>query len=601
MLAKSLFVKLFLLSVSVIFLSQCTKIVENNTPVNHVGPSSPYTMPAAAYLAMANNQTDGERQNMLIMAAGRYLYDGQWKEASNILAQTDAVSVLQSDEKNILLAKIDMMREQPRAAITKLSAVHEQNQLPVFYQTQFHETLASAYESAGNATYGINERIKLDHLLTNDPGRSSNNRRVLWLTLTKLPAEELNTMAVEARDGSALQGWLKLALIARQNAGKDLMISKVEQWQQQYPQHPANSLLPSPLASVKPYLHSKPRNMALLVPLSGPLAGPGGAVRDGFMAAFNSSTSAHDTHVRLYDTAAGNVENLYQQALAEGADYVVGPLTKNDVVKVAALDHPVPTLFLNDMDAGSSNNAYRFGLSPANEARQVAAKAGKNGLKKALIITPEGAWGDEIIESFNAQWQTTGGIVVEKLTYNNETDLNKAVRDFLHVSEKQAQEKQFKAGSEEAIQTGSQRREDFDMIFLLAYPTKARQIMPLLKYYFAGDIPVYATSSVYAGSTNTMRDRDLDGITFCDMPWVFNHQLTNKNWPEQFNSYSRLYALGMDSYSLSTQLNQLILFPAMGVNDKSGVLYLNRAQQVARVLAWGKFKGGVALQTSETI
>ena len=112
-------------------------------------------------------------------------------------------------------------------------------------------------------------------------------------------------------------------------------------------------------------------------------------------------------------------------------------------------------------------------------------------------------------------------------------------------------------------------------------------------------MPVYATSAVYAGGKNVMRDRDLDGVVFCDMPWVFTHQVENRNWPEQFNSYNRLYALGLDSYALSTQLNQLLLFPAMGVSEKSGVLYLNSSQQIARILAWGKFKQGLAQEISD--
>ena len=83
------------------------------------------------------------------------------------------------------------------------------------------------------------------------------------------------------------------------------------------------------------------------------------------------------------------------------------------------------------------------------------------------------------------------------------------------------------------------------------------------------------------------------------MPWVFSHQVGSRNWPEQFNSYNRLYALGMDSYALSSQLNQLILFPALGVSDKSGVLYLSSNQQIARILAFGQFKQGQALLMSD--
>jgi len=448
--------------------------------------------------------------------------------------------------------------------------------------------------------YGVTERIRLDHLLNDDAARS-NNRRILWLNLTKLPIAELNTIAVEAKEGSELQGWMQLALIPRQNAtNAPSLIAGIEQWQQRFPQHPGNTLLPAPLSSVKPYLSRAPHQVALLLPMTGALAGPGAAVKDGFVAARDADMSGRKLTVRVYDTASHDAATVYEQAVADGADYIVGPLTKGDVAKVSSLEHPVPTLLLNDMEAGSNGNAYQFGLSPANEARQVAVKASKKGLRRVLIIAPAGAWGDEVVAAFSNQWQSAGGQIVERLSYENSTDLSPAVREFLHVSEKEAQEKQIKpvAGQNEPVVI--KRRQDFDMIFLLAYPSKARQIMPLIKYYFAGDVPVYATSSVYAGNTNTMQDRDLDGIIFCDMPWVFTHQLANKNWPEQFNSYNRLYAMGMDSYALGTQMNQLLLFPAMGINDKSGVLYLNRAKQVARILAWGKFRGGVAQLTSES-
>jgi outer membrane PBP1 activator LpoA protein len=74
----------------------------------------------------------------------------------------------------------------------------------------------------------------------------------------------------------------------------------------------------------------------------------------------------------------------------------------------------------------------------------------------------------------------------------------------------------------------------------------------------------------------------------------------SKNWPEQFNSYNRLYALGMDSYALATQLNQLLLFPADGENTH-GILYLKPTSQVARVLEWGRFKRGLVHSLGETV
>ena len=590
------FLKPLFVFFGIVLLTHCAKVTsESHLHVNKK-LASPYTMPASAYLALAKNQVGDERQSLLVMAAGRLIYDGQWPQGLSILTQTGTLPLALANEKSILLAKIDLMRGQPSAAISKLAGVHDLNTLPIYYRVQFHEMLAYAYQSIGNAAESVSERIRLDDLLPDEDAKA-NNRRALWLSLTTLPMAELDALAAESADGSILKGWMQLALVSRQQYHTpQTMLAQVEQWQAYYPAHPANQLLPSPLSSAR--LYATPKQLALLLPLTGPLAGPGTAVKDGFMAAHDASQSAPG--VRIYDTNTGNIAGLYQQAVANGADYVVGPLSKADVAAVANMNHPVPTLLLNDLGGSSHENAYQFGLSPSNEARQVAAKARKSGLSRALIIAPAGPWGDDVVRAFSNQWRANGGQVVDALRFSAADDMNTSIRSFLHVSDSETRGKNLQRALGRNIESTPTRRQDFDVIFMLAYPSKARQIMPMLRYYYAGNVPVYATSSVYSGSANSMKDRDLDGIVFCDMPWVFNHQMGSRNWPEQFNSYNRLYALGMDSYALSNQLNQLILFPALGVSDKSGVLYLSSNQQIARILAFGQFKQGLAQFMSDS-
>jgi hypothetical protein len=197
------------------------------------------------------------------------------------------------------------------------------------------------------------------------------------------------------------------------------------------------------------------------------------------------------------------------------------------------------------------------------------------------------------------QWRAGGGEVVDTLRYGEQDGIAPAVKQLLHATEIERPSRAHPHVVDPKAQIEPRRRQDFDMIFLLAYPSKARQIMPMMRYYFAGDVPVYATSAVYSGSANAQKDRDLDGVIFCDMPWVFNNQMGYKNWPEQWNSYNRLYALGLDSFVLVNQLNQLLLFPAMSMSARSGVLYLNSNQQIARILTWGKISKGLAQEVSE--
>ena len=577
-------------------LVQCTGINPNQLGGRPL--ASPYTMPAEAYIALANNHMGEEKQALLLLAAGRLVDEGRWQEANTILAQIKPASSLQIDKKNILIAKIDLVRKRPRTALGRLAMVRHADLLPLYEQAQFHELLADAYKTLGKSLESIKERMKLDKILPDESSRA-NNRRALWLTLTGLPIAELNTLVIETPSGSELSGWMELALIARQDAANpNKMLTKLKQWQQQYSTHPARSLLPSSLDSMQGRLYSKPRHIALILPLSGPLSGPGHAVQDGFMAAFRTHDSAASTTVRLYDTHRLGAAKAYHKAISAGADYVIGPLSKPAVKTVAGMSHPVPTLLLNNVSTRTQDHAFQFGLSPPNEARQVASKARQAGFSRALVIAPTGAWGNKTLGAFSNEWQGLRGQIIDTLRFdlNNKEDLNESIRELLQaVSDKERKEQLKALAKDPTLERTPLRREDFDVIFLLAYPSNARQIMPLLRYYYAGKVPVYATSSVYAGTENTVADRDLNGITFCDMPWVLSHpNMGRRNWPERFNSYNRLYAMGLDSYTLSTELNALQLFPALGMGNETGTLYLGPDHRISRILSFGKFEQGVA-------
>lgn len=560
--------------------SGCTTISGANhgktRPLN-----TPFTLPADAYLGLAQRQGGEERTSLMILAAGRAIYDGKMNQAEAWLKALEDCTPIQEAQKNILLAKIFSLKNQSREALALIARVQHVNDLTLFYQVQYHEILASSYDAMARYPEAIGERMLLDPLLPTAPEKNR-NRRVMWLALTSLPDAELETMLVEWPDSPLLKGWLSLAKIAKSmNGHSSDWMGALKQWRQKYSNHPALSMLPSSYLQGTLNLYPRPQHIALLLPMHGPLEGPGRAVYDGVVAGLSTWPVNEQPKLQVYDTTQANIKKLYRSALESGAQFVIGPLSKSDVTTMASVEHPVPTLMLNDAHRSSDDQGFFMTLSPTHEAQQVATQARLRGYEHALVIAPEGAWGDEMTQSFVAQWKKRGGQLTEVLKYAAQADLNSLLKNFL------------KAGSAE------ERRQDFDMIFLVAYPSKAREIMPILKYYYLGQIPVFATSSVYSGTPDPKQDRDLDGIYFCDMPYVFSHHLPNKHWPEQLNSYGRLYALGLDAASVAMQLNGLILFPALGVHDQSGVLYLNKENQIERIMAWGQFRQGQAQRLSD--
>jgi len=145
------------------------------------------------------------------------------------------------------------------------------------------------------------------------------------------------------------------------------------------------------------------------------------------------------------------------------------------------------------------------------------------------------------------------------------------------------------------------RRQDVDMIFVAASPDAARQIKPLLNFHHAANLPVYATASVYTGTPMPSQDQDLNGIVFCDMPWIL--QLSNqiqdarttmeKLWPNSANQSPRFFALGMDAYTLATQLSKARWLASSDVAGYTGDLHINKYQRIQRGLVCAKFKQGI--------
>ena len=99
-----------------------------------------------------------------------------------------------------------------------------------------------------------------------------------------------------------------------------------------------------------------------------------------------------------------------------------------------------------------------------------------------------------------------------------------------------------------------------------------------------------------------MAVHDLDGLIFPDMPWVFARgdqqqkrwQNSHTPWPDSFNRYNRLYALGRDAYALSTRVNIIANFPAYIWHGATGNISVDNAQYIQRQLSWARMTKGVA-------
>ncbi|MCW8922317.1 MAG: penicillin-binding protein activator, partial [Gammaproteobacteria bacterium] len=71
-------------------------------------------------------------------------------------------------------------------------------------------------------------------------------------------------------------------------------------------------------------------------------------------------------------------------------------------------------------------------------------------------------------------------------------------------------------------------------------------------------------------------------------------------WPEQKN-YTRLFALGIDSYHILYNLNLLSKYPYARFAGQTGNIYMDENNRLHRELLWAKFRRGSARYIDTTI
>lgn len=549
------------------------------------------------YCGKAQRSETPEREANLLLCANALLKTHQIAQAQDILSQINRFPFEGSllTFKRLVDARLALAMDDAPRALSLLKQISATTMsLPV--GIEFHDLMARAYEETGDYLNSVTQRVQLDAILS-DKDMVETNNQLIWDTLQHMNPRDLK-QAAEKTQNYTLRGWLELALIER-----NMDTSSLATWESQYRGHPGEALLPNNMTPTT-LADFEAQHIALLLPLSGSHSTLAQAVRDGFMASL-ALTHHHGgmaPRISVFDTQDDqNINDAYQQAIQDGADMIIGPLTKPGVEQISRIaSGNVPVLALNYADTNNRSNIFQFGLSPEDEARQAADRAWQDGHVNALVIAQDGEWGDRISQAFIERWESLGGVTLGSTTFSPNKPLSSAIKNALHIDTSEQRAEELSNSLNIPLEFEPRRRQDFDMVFIAAQPTEARQIPPLLAFYFAQDIPIYATSSVYSGEGNFAIDKDLNGVTFCDIPWNTDSQPTSPQpnnpiaalWPTPAQSQPRLYALGIDAYQLIPVLPRLEAIPHFSLNGATGKLSLDKNHRIIRTLRCTHFVNG---------
>ena len=556
---------------------------------------------SAARSQLATMKTDA-RIGAALQWAEHYLDQQRPGDAGQLLADLNP-QALDNEQRfawMLLSGRAQLGDQQPDDALALLQR-HEDDilQYPAEQQARLDLLKADALAMKGDLTGSLQQRVAT-HPLLEDKDQDYNHG-MIWQLLMQLSNAELAD-AIEDSSGD-LRGWLTLARLYRDPiADLDAQVSRLNQWSAQWRTHPAIDDVPDMLDALEKAVSERPSKVAILLPATGPLKNAGKALQEGIMTAYyRHKQDGNPPVLRFYDSGGDDILALYQQAVQDGADFILGPLAKDKAATIASQGTlPVTTLALNYIDQGElPENFFQFGLAPEDEARQIALQGAREGASQAGILYPEGEWGERVAQAFAQEWQSLGGTVTVTRTYQEGPTLGDTVKELLLVAQSQSRGQAVSRFTSLDMDIQPRRRQDMGFLFLLANPNQGRQVKPALNFHYAKDLPVYSTALIHSGESNPRRDQDLNGVRFVDMPWMLSNEdselrrMSNEQWPEGHGRYERLFAMGIDAYRLQSRVFLLSTLPSSELPGVTGRLSMKQ-QRIVRELNWGVFINGEA-------
>jgi len=552
-----------------------------------------------AYTQLINRPSDSTRSRFLTDGSRVLIQLQNYTLARRWLNRARAASTTaQEQQVFLLLAEIDILENNASVALETLKNVS---------QPYTDDVIAAIQALRGRALFEMGQireavsTLVQRELALKQTSQILNNHKIIWAGLIGQ-----NQGTVPAITGNpTIDGWLKLQPIALASKTNPLDLREhLLEWREAHLDHPAARILILDLLIEPQSPQKNLEQIAILLPFSGAQQTIARAIRDGFIAAhFNNSLltpADSEATLKFYDTNLMGPEEAYFRAQIDGADFVVGPLLKPELQKIINSAGFVPTLALNSIENEQTTptQIYQFALAPEDEAREIARHAISNGASKAIAIIQNSDWGLRLLSSFREEFETLGGELVQFRDYDPDTqDFSAAITTLLNISKSNQRHQRLAANLALPLGFEPRKRQDIDMIFVAADANASRLLFPQLRFYYAGDIPTYATSAIHESNLN---EPDLNGAFFPDTPSVLleNEKILElkeslqTHWPQRTSPpWTRFYGFGFDAYRLIPLLYDESV-KLSSVDALSGKLSLGKDRRIHRGLPVAQFRNG---------
>lgn len=327
---------------------------------------------------------------------------------------------------------------------------------------------------------------------------------------------------------------------------------------------------------------------------------------------------ASTAQVKIYDTSSQPLPALLAQAQQDGATIIVGPLLKNEVEQLYASQSTMNILALNQPEHLQSRaNICYFSLSPEDEARDAANHIFQQHRQQPLLLVPRGSLGDRVVKSFADAWTKAGGGTVLEQRIGSVGELKQAINSGAGiqlsgqpVSTAAPSTPQsvtiagltIPAPPSDAAISPSATGGGVDAVYIIATPSELALIKPMIDMRVSSRarLGLYASSRSYQADAGPDYRLEMEGLEFSDMPLLAgaNPGLLQQTSAQFKDDYSlvRLYAMGMDAWTLVNHFSEMRQIPGFQVAGDTGQLSATQDCVINRKLSWLKYQQGKLIQ-----
>lgn len=323
-----------------------------------------------------------------------------------------------------------------------------------------------------------------------------------------------------------------------------------------------------------------------------------------------AAPSNPSAELKIYDTTAQPMDQLLAQAQQDGATLVVGPLLKNNVDELLRSNTPLNVLALNQPEAVQNRaNICYFALSPEDEARDAARHIREQGKQSPLLLIPRSALGDRVAKAFSDEWQKQSGGIVLQQRFGSISELKMGVNGGAGialsgspVASSVPQQPGVTIGgltipappTNAQITSGGK----VDAVYIVATPEEVAYIKPMIAMRNGSQAgaTLYASSRSAQGTAGPDFRLEMDGLQYSEIPMLAgsNPALMQQALAAVRNDYSlaRLYAMGVDAWTLANHFSQMRQMPGFELNGNTGDLSATPDCVINRKLSWLKYQQG---------